>query len=956
MTVRSLQAVDFFDAKNRPVDGLVSVQGNGATSRPDEHAALLQAATFEHVDYVYFRRFNDGRTSQIAAYVVDNTRGHLSEIELAQLHHKLWLHGVAPLVYVAGLTRVDILSCSRKPDFWTDRGTAEYRPADSFEVPIHHGREMLQLAAIIDDELTEKRRRFSAHRLADGTFWDDPANHSLANEGAAAHKSLIQAIVEADEDLKGAKHPIRRRLLVLMVLIKYLEDRNVFPRNRVFGQFLRGSQSFVDILKSGSVESVQGLLSYFEKRFNGDVFSLGDAGTSLSESDLRRFAKLVEGKSLGGQQHFWELFSFEHIPVEVISRLYQRFVTGDGAVYTPPVLASLLLDFAMPYESLSGSEHILDPSCGSGIFLVGAFKRLVTVWRSRNQWKRPSVDLLKTILRNCIYGVELEETAVDLTAFSLSLAICNALEPPVIWSELKFDKLRGRNLKEGDFFEPATFAGRGSNPWPETFDVIVGNPPFKSELTAPAKQVEAVRAKARPRLPDKQAAALFLETGLLSLASGGRLCLLQNAGLLYNSGTSPFQKYLMGLATLEAVLDFVSIRGMFDGADPKTIAWLASKLAPMDESIRHLTFRRTFSSSQRIGFELDYYDWNLVARKYAHQNPFVWRCGLLGGGRLYEMSIRFQRMRTLVDYISEKGWTYSEGFIVGSAGKRVPASHLTGQRLIPTKSFDTNGIRESEFTVVHDECFKTPGTPDQFMSPLILIKEHESLPVAFWDKGPLTYKDKIVGIHCPEADKNRLKNVYKTICRYHEVYRFCCLLNGTQQLIGKATAILKVDIDNLPYPIDHSELDLTFWEEALAGDILNYLGEFVRLGQDSDLLRRRASSAPMDEYASLFCRMLGSIYRNLKSDDPVYLNGLIAQPFYFGSKPEVSWLADGCEDAVSRLVYHQCGESLRTVRVVRIYESNVLLIVKPDRLRYWIPSTAIRDADETLVDLRQQGW
>jgi hypothetical protein len=44
------------------------------------------------------------------------------------------------------------------------------------------------------------------------------------------------------------------------------------------------------------------------------------------------------------------------------------------------------------------------------------------------------------------------------------------------------------------------------------------------------------------------------------------------------------------------------------------------------------------------------------------------------------------------------------------------------------------------------------------------------------------------------------------------------------------------------------------------------------------------------------------------------------------------------------------------VRVLRFYDRNVILIVKPDRLRYWIRSTAIRDADETLADLQKQGY
>jgi hypothetical protein len=46
----------------------------------------------------------------------------------------------------------------------------------------------------------------------------------------------------------------------------------------------------------------------------------------------------------------------------------------------------------------------------------------------------------------------------------------------------------------------------------------------------------------------------------------------------------------------------------------------------------------------------------------------------------------------------------------------------------------------------------------------------------------------------------------------------------------------------------------------------------------------------------------------------------------------------------------------RTASVLRFYELNTIIIVKPDRLRYWIPSTALCDADETLVDLQRQGY
>ncbi|UWM78165.1 hypothetical protein N1937_25675 (plasmid) [Rhizobium sp. WSM4643] len=43
-------------------------------------------------------------------------------------------------------------------------------------------------------------------------------------------------------------------------------------------------------------------------------------------------------------------------------------------------------------------------------------------------------------------------------------------------------------------------------------------------------------------------------------------------------------------------------------------------------------------------------------------------------------------------------------------------------------------------------------------------------------------------------------------------------------------------------------------------------------------------------------------------------------------------------------------------RIARIYDDNLLFLIKPDRLRFWMRSIALRDADEVLADLRAQGY
>jgi hypothetical protein len=952
MANSALQSLKFIRADGKPASGLVPTADTDEVSLSiDERVAVTEAKAFDGIDFVFFRRLSDGRSSQVAAYVVDNSEERIDEQSLAKLHLQVWLHGKAPLLYIAWPSRIDVLACARGADFWPD-GAYRYSAANRLEVGT------LETAAAIADEI----RRFSAFRLADGTFWEDSANARLADYKKAAHQSLIQAVVEADADLDGEDHPILRRLLVLMVLVKYLEDRSVFPDQGWFGRWHKGARSFFEVLKGGDPDEVYALLDFLERKFNGDVFRLPENGRQkLTKTSLRRFAELVEARTLGRQQYLWGLFSFEHLPVEIISHLYQRFVQGGhGTVYTPPFLASLLLDHAMPYEKLTGKERVLDPACGSGVFLVGAFRRLVNVWRSRNGWRTPDVQTLKEILRESIHGSELDSFAVDLAAFSLSLAVCDALKPDSIWNELQFDRLRDSNLHEGDFFTEILKRERGQSTFLDGgFDLVIGNPPFESKFTEAGKEVNRTateRDSGRSSISDKQAAYLFLEQAMTALRPSGRACLIQPSGFLYNRGVESFRNTFFGTHRVEAVFDFTSVRNLYDAADTKTVAILAHSEAPeLDHSINHWTFRRTASVHKRICFELDHYDRHRVPQRIAESDPYVWRANLLGGGRLLDESQRLRQMRTLAEYVEQKGWDYGEGFIVGNRERHAP--FLTGRPHLLATEWTAEGIEEDRIKPLVETHFQWPRRESIFRPPLILIKRSALLPMAMWQKGFLAYDSRIVGIHAPPDEERQLLVFYEMLRARRRIHQFSCLLHSTEALVVRSATVRKQDIDSLPYPTDPEDLSLSFWEEALSDDVLSHMAEYVRLGQNSELLKREAEAEDLEKYSRLFIRMLGSVYDNLRSSDPVFLDGLICQPFYFGSRPNLAWLSSNAQDDLRILIYDEERlASLRTVRVLRFYSENVLLLVKPDRLRYWIRSTAIRDADETLVDLRRQGY
>jgi hypothetical protein len=214
----------------------------------------------------------------------------------------------------------------------------------------------------------------------------------------AAHRKLVDVVRGLNDELNTKRlltAPLRRRLLILSLLIAYLEERGVL-RPEFFGRYVKGATRFFEVLRDG--DALVEMLKALEDRFNGHVFALKDeeAVALKASRQLGRFASLVEGyEDTGGQLSFWRLYSFKDLPVELISHIYQLFVTDtDSSVYTPPTLVRLMLDEALSWDRIdrlmAGKEIILDPACGSGVFLVEAYKRLVLHWRSRNDWARPS--------------------------------------------------------------------------------------------------------------------------------------------------------------------------------------------------------------------------------------------------------------------------------------------------------------------------------------------------------------------------------------------------------------------------------------------------------------------------------------------------------------------------------------------------------------------------------------
>lgn len=940
-----LQKLQLAPVRGRaPVAGLVSLKDDSLPPDSIPESVAKREANFLNcgdedpcaaIDSVFFRRFNDGRSSQVAAYIVDNSRNQYNDQQIAELHRRVWLNGSAPLLYVEHSTRVDILRCAAGPEFW-DKNQ---------ELPIY------QAAAEISQALeADKVNRFSAFRLATGTFWEAPENADWARAREAAHKRLIDAVIDADRSLHGDTQPVMRRLLLLFIFTKYLEDRGVFPDDW-FRDYSKNADSFLKVLKAGNPEAVLEMLADLKTKFNGDIFELPEIENSLTPKILAEFTSLLEARTLKKQRYLWDQYSFRYIPVEVLSHLYQHFAqSGTGAIYTPPFVADLILDHVLPYHAINGKERILDPTCGSGVFLVGAFRRLVYHWQAKHGWKRPGVPRLKNMLKHSIFGVEDLSEASQVAALNLALAMCDALHPNIIWRDLKFDTLIGKNLFQGDFFKNL---GNLKAAAPEGFSAIVGNPPFSSKLTPAAQQARKPEWAKIP-IPDKNIAYQITEECADLLASGARLCLLQPSGFLYNAKTREFAKRFIASHTLETVLDFVSIRNLFEAADPKALALVVRRENPTeDHEIRHLTFRKTKSVHERLGFELDHYDEHYIPQALAATSPWIWKVNLLGGGRLVNLTAKVMEWPTLKDFVTKMGWTHGEGFTVGN--KSDPHPWLNGMRFLPTGAISETGVSKAKIKSVEAEKFEAPRSPERFKPPMFLIGEYEDLPAGLWLDGNLSFLNSIISINAPSSEENELIAFGRRFETLREILKTFSLLKSSRALIVRSTSILKRDIEELPWPDEKEFERLTWWEEILLADASSIYAPLIRVGQKSPALTEAVDEPTFDAYSDTFVRLLGSVYSNLRKGPQGLADGIAYQSFTFGESSTLDWPDDRATH-LKQLIIKKSGAAFRTNRIIRFYEANTLIIVKPDRQRNWIPSTAIRDADETLVDLQEQGF
>ena len=182
-----------------------------------------------------------------------------------------------------------------------------------------------------------------------------------------------------------------------------------------------------------------------------------------------------------GQILLWG-YDFQYMPIALISAVYDRFLKeeagkkhAEGAFYTPMFLADVVVDqiWAELSEEQRASGVFYDPACGSGIFLVRLFQRLVANHcRLENKTHATWTELVA--LAHRVHGGDINASAVRVAVCSLYIALLENSDPPDLLTLIKKGKLLpplyGDTIRAEDFF---------ATPDGGRYVAVVGNPPWK---------------------------------------------------------------------------------------------------------------------------------------------------------------------------------------------------------------------------------------------------------------------------------------------------------------------------------------------------------------------------------------------------------------------------------------------------------------------------------------------
>lgn len=396
-------------------------------------------------------------------------------------------------------------------------------------------------------------------QLLDTTFLDDLN---------AIRLELAQSMVnETKRDLSDQEiNEATQRLIDIIIFIRFLEDNEIEETEWLRKLLNEESNLFHSLLN---------LSSQLNTKYNGLLFhryTFFDEILIDTEVLKRNILKLYYPESP---------YNFSKISIEILGQIFEQYLAkriinnntnlslvvkpeiqkAGGIYYTPEYIVDKILDNTLNnfllHKTPSNNFNIakiLDMSCGSGIFLIKSYKRIIDFFEN-NPAKLNSSSFFqnslgvtrltmaskKQLLEKNIFGIDIDSQAVEIAKMSLYFTMLDNYNedksPRPILPSLKNNIICGNSVVDLSFFEDYPNASEKTinivNPlsWENEglsrFDIVVGNPPYLRiqllEELYPEQYQEFIKKNYEFAHCNFDLSIIFVEQGISKLSKIGKL-------------------------------------------------------------------------------------------------------------------------------------------------------------------------------------------------------------------------------------------------------------------------------------------------------------------------------------------------------------------------------------------------------------------------------------------------
>jgi type I restriction-modification system DNA methylase subunit len=908
--------------------------------------------------------------------------------------------------------------------------------------------------------------------LVSGQFFQE--NEDRFKRSGAADQMLLDNLKEVREQLQkdGLDVETIHDLLARIIFIQFLFQKQDAEGTRFLNEYIlenlhtqkvlsKSYKELPDILDN--FDDTYNLFRWLNDKFNGDLFPGKGETEKERESEwqaeiqkvrvdgnkyLKKLADFARGdlQMKDKQLCLWKFYSFDVIPLDFISSIYEEFVKKkpvkkkesnqepkikkikgkDTVHYTPEYIVDFILDGVLPWDDEEWNLKILDPACGSGIFLVKAFQRLIYRWELAH--KVPiSVNTLRSLLENNIFGVDIDKEAVRVASFSLYMMMIDSIDPLKYWDkEVCFPRLRNRQLFNADFFEENK-EGFRTNEDAATYDLVLGNAPWcknsitNSEFAKSWEEREENEGKWKTSYGN--IGPLFLPKAAALTKCGGTVTMMQPAmPLLFNQSgpAKKFRNQLFSEFKIQEIVNLSALRfGLFKDAISPTCIVTFLNLRPDLDALTYVCPKASLTDQDNYHIIIEPQDINLIYPDEAISFPSVWATLMWGGRRDLAFISSLSKYPT-ISSLSKKGvCVYSQGIKKGAkTAKKVRFEPLRDRRFLQADNFPEGTgfyLRADKLPINRDVDVEGPRIEnhDAFNLPQLIIKQSwvtklSRFTASLVTENPPTQqgvlcKESFVSVHTDIENIKWLESACLTYNSKLAVYYLFLTSGRFASFIHeiKPTELVKVPLPKAPsdllqninylddidalicqlFSFKNSEWSLV--EDLTKYTLLDFKGNKLSCGRQKTRravtnLLENDDEKELKEYCNYFLRVIkagfgedkevcATIFQEESNDYlPVRLVAIyLNKSIHDGIKVETI----NSQDLLKRLNQlnnlfieqpnsHTNG-GIFYQRVVRLYASTewqgeqvpTVYLIKPDKVRYWTRSMALRDADEVSADI-----